>query len=199
VGWGLFYALSGLALTLGGPQVFGAGPVALFVWFLGLRAVIGLSLGAAQAAVWYRHRGLAPQPAGGRWLIASLGGWEAGLIVLLYWDTSVPALVWAAAGAIVGGGQALALRPYGWPALVWPLVNAVGFAMGSLIGHPIQDALLKGVAIDPSTFLITAFAGLLNHSVVMLGAGLTTGLAFAWIVSRPSHRQPEDPGTSAIP
>jgi len=41
----------------------------------------------------------------------------------------------------------------------WPLANALGFAVGDLLGRPIQDSILHGVANDPSTFVITAFAG----------------------------------------
>jgi len=190
-GWIVFYGLTGLALALRGPHVF-AGSGVPAGGFLSLRAVIGLSLGAAQAGVWYRHRHRTSMPTVGIWIAASLGGWMLGMLLLLVWTGPLSAPVWTVVGALLGSGQALALRAYGRAAFVWPLVNAGGFAVGAGIGYPLQTRLLQGVAGDPSTFGWTVAVMLVEQGIIMLGVGASTGLAVAWLVRRSPGAGPAD-------
>jgi hypothetical protein len=124
------------------------------------------------------------------WVLAGGTGWAAGYALGLLLVQNLPTTLFGGVatyllfGAIVAMVQWQVLRVEIPSALIWIVVNALGWAAGWSASQVALDLFFNDPVIEPvvSTSVIAGTSGLV--------AGAITGVALIWIARRPEKIQP---------
>jgi hypothetical protein len=124
------------------------------------------------------------------WVLAGGTGWAAGYALALLLVQNLPTTLFGGIatyllfGAIVAMVQWQVLRGEIPSALIWIVVNALGWAAGWSASQVALDLFFNDPVIEPvvSTSVIAGTSGLV--------AGAITGVALIWIARRPEKIQP---------